>query len=43
LASTGIDRRYGGIKSVDLVEMKAQQEAKVPCHAAMKGLTKFLS
>ena len=38
----GIDRRHGGLKSVDLIEMKAQQEAMVLCHPATKGLTQFL-
>jgi hypothetical protein len=31
-----VDRRHGGTESVDLIEMKAQQEAKVLRHAASK-------
>jgi hypothetical protein len=38
----GIDCRHGGIKSVDLIEMKAQQEAMVLGHPATKGLTQLL-
>src|SRR6266852_134851 len=37
-----VDRRHCDIESVDLIEMKAQQEAMVLCHPATKGLTKFL-
>jgi hypothetical protein len=37
-----IDRRHGGLESVDLIEMKAQQEAMVLGHPATKGLTQFL-
>ena len=37
-----VDRRDGGTESVDLIEMKAQQEAMVFRHAAAKGLTEFL-
>jgi hypothetical protein len=32
-----VDRRHSGIESVDLIEMKAQQEAMVLRHAAAKG------
>jgi hypothetical protein len=37
-----IDRRHGGLESIDLIEMKAQQEAMVFGHPAAKGLTQFL-
>jgi len=37
-----VDRRHGGIESVDLVEMKAQEEAMVLRHATAKGLTELL-
>jgi hypothetical protein len=37
-----IDRRHGGCESVDLIEMKAQQEAMVLGHPATKSLTQFL-
>jgi hypothetical protein len=36
-----VDRGHGGIESVDLIEMKAQQEAMVLCHVAAKGLAEF--
>jgi hypothetical protein len=32
----------GGFESVDLIEMKAQQEAMVLGHPATKSLTQFL-
>jgi hypothetical protein len=38
----GVDRGNGCIESVNLIEMKAQQEAMVVCHATMKGLAEFL-
>ena len=37
-----VDRGHGGIESVDLIEMKAQQEAMVLRHAAAKGLAELL-
>ena len=37
-----IDRRHGGLESVDLIEMKAQQGAMVLGHPATKSLTQFL-
>jgi len=37
-----VERGHGGIESVDLIEMKAQQEAMVLRHAAAKGLAEFL-
>jgi hypothetical protein len=37
-----VDRGHSGIESVDLIEMKAQQEAMVLPHAATKGLAEFL-
>ena len=37
-----VDRRHGGIESVDLVEMKAQQEAMVLGHATAEGLAELL-
>jgi hypothetical protein len=36
-----IDRGHSGIESLDLVEMKAQQEAMVLRHAAAKGLAEL--
>jgi hypothetical protein len=38
-----IDRRNGGIKSADLIEMKAQQEGMVLGHAATKALRSSLT
>ena len=37
-----VDRRHGGIESIDLIEMKAQQEAMVLGHAAAKRLAELL-
>ena len=37
-----VDRRHGGIESVDLIEMKAKQEAMVFRHPPAKGLAEFL-
>src|ERR1700730_15424485 len=37
-----VDRRHGGIKSVDLIKMKAQQEAMVLRHPAAKSLAELL-
>jgi hypothetical protein len=37
-----INRRHGGLESVDLIEMKAQQEAMVLGHPVTKGLTQLL-
>ena len=37
-----IDRRHGGFESVDVIEMKAQQEAVLLRHAAAKGFAQLL-
>jgi hypothetical protein len=37
-----VDIGDGGIEGVDLLEMKAQQEAMVPGHAAAQGLAQGL-
>jgi hypothetical protein len=37
-----IDRCHGGNERVDLIEMKAQQEAMMLGHPTTKGLTEFL-
>jgi hypothetical protein len=36
-----VDRGHSGIESVDLVEMKAQEEAMVLRHATAKGLAEL--
>ena len=36
-----VDRGHSGIESVDLIEMKAQQETMVLRHAAAKGFAEF--
>ena len=38
-----VDLGNRGIEYVDLVEVKPQQEAMVPCHAATQGLVQGLS
>jgi hypothetical protein len=42
LPPLGFDRRRGSIKSVDLIEVKAQPKAMVLGHPATKSLTQFL-
>src|SRR5258708_18058431 len=37
-----VERGHGGIESVDLIEMKAQQEAMVLRHAAAEGFAELL-
>jgi hypothetical protein len=37
-----VDRGHSGIESVDLVEMKAQEEAMVLGHATAKSLAQLL-
>ena len=37
-----VDRGHSCIESIDLIEMKAQQETMVLRHAAARGLAKFL-
>ena len=37
-----VERGHGGIKSVDLIEMKTKQEAMVLRDPAAKGLAQFL-
>jgi hypothetical protein len=36
-----VDRGDGGVESVDLIEMKAQQETMVLGHAPAKSLAQF--
>ena len=37
-----VERGHSNIESVDLIEMKAQQEAMVLRHTAAKGLAELL-